>query len=185
MSLNAFMTILGENNDLITKNALNIDGIRSRSQEIYEIHKDSFPIIAFHHIIEIPYDQHTGLPSGQRIHNPISITKLFDKSSPRLYISLARGEKLRECNIKWYTLDDYRSYEQGSKHYFSHILEDAMITKISYDMPKVQHVQLDGDHHFETLEISYRKLRLIHEISNIQGADYWAEPNSWELSGSF
>jgi type VI secretion system secreted protein Hcp len=45
-------------------------------------------VYAFDHDVHIPRDPQSGLPSGKRIHGPISVTKEFDKASPKLYQAL-------------------------------------------------------------------------------------------------
>ncbi len=37
--------------------------------------KDKILVYAMDHKVEIPKDTHTGLPTGQRIHHPLTVTK--------------------------------------------------------------------------------------------------------------
>ncbi|WP_252724590.1 type VI secretion system tube protein Hcp, partial [Acinetobacter baumannii] len=38
----------------------------------------------FNHEVIIPRDPQSGQPTGQRVHKPVVITKVFDKASPLL-----------------------------------------------------------------------------------------------------
>ncbi|MBC2724811.1 MAG: type VI secretion system tube protein Hcp, partial [Desulfosporosinus sp.] len=57
------------------------------------------------HDIHIPRDPQSGLPSGKRIHGQLTITKEYDKSSPKLYQALCTGEHMKNVTIKWYRID--------------------------------------------------------------------------------
>ena len=47
--------------------------------------KDKILVYAMDHKVEIPKDTHTGLPTGQRIHHPLTVTKAKDVASPKLF----------------------------------------------------------------------------------------------------
>ena len=64
--------------------------------------KDKILVYAVEHLVEIPKDTHTGLPTGQRIHHPLTITKHLDQASPKLYKACCTGE---QCTV---TIDHYR-----------------------------------------------------------------------------
>ena len=56
--------------------------------------EDTILVQAVDHSIAIPRDTQTGLPTGKRVHHPMKITKMYDKSSPKLYQALVTGERL-------------------------------------------------------------------------------------------
>src|SRR5947209_2296857 len=60
---------------------------------------------AFSHEVFIPRDAQTGAPTGNRIHNPLTITKAYDKSSPKLYQALTSGEHMKTVEIKWWRIN--------------------------------------------------------------------------------
>ncbi|MDV3443847.1 type VI secretion system tube protein Hcp, partial [Pseudomonas otitidis] len=41
----------------------------------------------------------SGQPTGQRVHKPLMITKVFDKSSPLIFNALTSGERTRNDRI--------------------------------------------------------------------------------------
>jgi len=65
-------------------------------------HEDEIWVQAFKHVVARPVDPQTGLPAGSRTHQPMSITKYLDKSSPLLYAALVTGEQLTECTLTFY-----------------------------------------------------------------------------------
>ena len=87
-------------------------------------------VFAMNQDIHIPRDPQSGLPSGKRIHGPLSLVKEFDKASPKLYQALCTGEHLT-VTIKWYRMDPAGQEE----HYFTHTLEHAIVVAIKPYMP--------------------------------------------------
>jgi len=169
MPIPAYMLIEGEKQGLITKENNTYESVGNSWQSGFE---NSIVVLDFEHSIDIPTDTKSGLPSGQRIHNPISITKIFDRSTPLLYSACVSGEKLTKCEIQW-----YRANSSGSSEcYFTHILEDAIITKILYFMPSCVDPKFEHFTHHEKLTFFYRKLTLRHNKSNEEVFDDWILP---------
>ena len=69
--------------------------------------KDKILLYASDHLVEIPKDTHTGLPTGQRIHHAYEVMKAVDVASPKLYKACCTGE---QCEV---TIDFYRIKEDG------------------------------------------------------------------------
>ena len=59
--------------------------------------KDKILLYNIDHNVEIPKDTHTGLPTGQRIHQPFTVTKHKDQSSPKLFQACCKGE---QCTVE-------------------------------------------------------------------------------------
>lgn len=165
----AYMTIKGKKQGDITSGTFTAESVGNIWQEA---HQDEILVQAFSHKIIIPKDPQSGQPSGQRVHQPLVITKVFDKSSPLLYAALTSGERLPECIIKW-----YRTSPEGvQEHYFTHKLEDAVITRIEAIMPNCQDPGQSHFTHLEEVEFSYRKITWTHEVSGTSGSDDWRAP---------
>ncbi len=93
----------------------------------------------------IPRDPQSGQPTGQRVHKPVVITKVFDKASPLLLAALTSGERLTKVEIQW-----YRTSAAGTQeHYYTTVLEDAIIVDIKDYMHNCQD---PGNAHFTHLE---------------------------------
>lgn len=167
----AFMSIEGASQGKITAGAFTEDSVGN----IYvEGHEDEVLVQAFKHNILIPRDPQSGQPAGQRVHQPLTITKVFDKSSPLIYNALTSGEKLTKCQIKW-----YRTSASGTQeHYFTTDLEDAIIVQVEAMMPNCQDPGQSHFTHLEEVSFSYRKITWTHEVGGTQGSDDWRTPRA-------
>lgn len=167
----AFMTIEGANQGLITAGAFTEDSVGN----IYvEGHEDEVLVEAFNHEVMLPRDPQSGQPTGQRVHQPLTITKVFDKSSPLLFQALTSGERLTKCAIKW-----YRTSSTGTQeHYFTIELEDAIIVDIKSHMPNCQDPGMAHFTHLEDVSVTYRRITWTHEASGTSGFDDWRSPKS-------
>jgi len=165
MPIPAYMSVEGVTQGVITEDALSEDSVGNLYQEG---HDDSFMVQAFTHNIMIPRDSQSGQPSGTRIHQPLTITKVFDKASPLLYQALVTGESL-ECTIEW-----FRTSSEGThEHYFTHLLEGAAIVDIKAVMPNCQDPNTAHFTHLEEVSFSYSTITWTHEIGGTEGTDDW------------
>ncbi len=73
------MSITGTKQGLITAGAFTEDSVGNTYQEG---HEDQVMVQGFNHEVIIPRDPQSGQPTGQRVHKPVVITKVFDKASP-------------------------------------------------------------------------------------------------------
>ena len=111
-------------------------------------------------------------PTGQRSHKPVTVTKVFDKSSPLLYNALCRGELLPKVEIKW-----YRTSAAGTQeHYFTISLIDAVCVDIQGYMPNCQDPDNAAFTHLEDVSFSYRSIEWTHEVASTTGSDDWRAP---------
>ena len=165
----AYLTIEGETQGAITSGAFTADSVGNIWQEA---HQDEILVEAFSHNVTVPTDPQSGQPTGQRVHKPLTITKIFDKSSPLLYQALTRGERLTQCVLKW-----FRTSPQGvQEHYFTMTLEDAIIIDIRSYMPNCQDPNSSSFTHLEDVSFSYRRIDWEHVVSGTQGSDDWRTP---------
>lgn len=167
----AFMSIEGANQGNITAGTFTEDSVGN----IYvEGHEDEILVEAFDHSVIIPRDPQSGQPTGQRVHQPLTITKVFDKCSPLLYNALTSGEKLTKCVIKW-----YRTSATGTQeHYFTIELVDAILVSIKARMPNCQDPGQAHFTHLEDVSFSYRSITWTHEAGGTSGSDDWRAPRS-------
>ena len=80
-----FISIKGSTQGLITEGAITPESVGNSYQDG---HENEAMVKSFSHEIKIPRDPQSGQPSGQRTHQPLVVSKLFDKSSPLLYNAL-------------------------------------------------------------------------------------------------
>ena len=131
-------------------------------------------IQGMNHVVRIPRDPQSGLPTGNRLHEALAITKVYDKSSPKLYQALCTGERFKNVTIKWYRIDPAGMQE----HYYTHILEDAIIVDIKAWMPNCLDPKTESFTHMEDVAFTYEKIRWTWEIDGIESEDSWRIPNA-------
>ncbi|MDY6943375.1 MAG: Hcp family type VI secretion system effector [Pseudomonadota bacterium] len=171
MPVPAYLYIEGERQGPITSGAFTEDSVGNIYQEG---HEDEILVQAFSHQVVIPRDPQSGQPTGQRVHQPLVITKVFDKSSPLLYNALTSGETLTQCEIRW-----FRTSSAGTQeHYFTTRLVDAIVVDIRAHMPNVQDPDKQQYTHMEDVAFSYRMIEWTHEIAGTSGSDDWRTPNA-------
>jgi len=167
----AYLTIEGETQGPITSGTFTADSVGNTYQEG---HEDEILVEAFKHNVTIPRDPQSGQPTGQRVHKPLTITKVFDKSSPLIYNALTSGEKMTKCELKF-----YRTSTAGQQeHYFTIELEDAIIVDIQAYMPNCQDPAQSHFTNLEDVSFSYRKITWRHEVSGTEGSDDWRSPKA-------
>jgi type VI secretion system secreted protein Hcp len=165
----AYLTIEGTKQGPITQGTLTAESVGNIWQEA---HKDEILVEAFKHELLIPTDPQSGQPTGQRVHQALVITKVYDKSSPLLYTALTTGERLSKVQIKW-----YRTTPEGTQeHYFTHELEDAVIVDLKAYMPNCQDPKQAHFTHLEDIAFTYRKISWTHVAGGTSGSDDWRAP---------
>jgi type VI secretion system secreted protein Hcp len=163
------MSIEGAKQGNITQGTLTADSVGNIWQQG---HEDEILVEAFNHTVMVPTDPQSGQPTGQRVHRPLTITKVYDKSSPLLYQALTSGERLPKVVINW-----YRTTMEGQLElYFSHELEDAVIVDITAKMPNCQDPSQAHFTHLEDVTFTYRKITWTHKKASTAGSDDWRAP---------
>ena len=163
-----YMSVKGSTQGNITEGATTPDSIGN----IYQNgHEDECLVKAFTHDIDVPRSASTGQATGQRTHNPLIVTKMIDKSSPLLCNALVHGETLTEIELKFYRL----SYVGKPEHYYTMVLEDAVITNIGTSMESQGHTAANDVTPYEKVSLSYRKISWRHETASTSGEDDWRQ----------
>ncbi|HUV51581.1 MAG TPA: Hcp family type VI secretion system effector [Dehalococcoidia bacterium] len=132
-------------------------------------------VYKFSHDLKVPFDSKSGLPTAKRTHSPLTITKVFDKASPKLYQALNNGER-----FKYVTFEFYRLNANGNdEHYFTIGLEDAVIVSIKpYVLSEADGSTEILNGHMEELSFTYKKIVWTYEPEGIQTEDVWQPPKS-------
>lgn len=166
MATPAYMSVTGKNSGLMTKDAFTAESVGNIYQEG---HEDEVMVQAFSHEVAIPCDTQSGQPTGLRVHKPMVITKVFDKSSPILLDALCRGEEITSVDIKW-----YRTSANGTQeHYYTIQLEDAKIVHIKDYMHNCQDPATVHFTHLQDVHFTYRKITWTHIAGGTSGSDDW------------
>lgn len=167
----AYLTAEGKTQGSITSGAFTADSVGNIYQEG---HEDEVLVQAFDHVVTVPTDVQSGQPTGQRMHKPLTITKVFDKSSPLFYNALTTGELLSKC-----TLNFYRTSSEGTQEkYFQIELEDAIVTNIKAFMYNCQDPTKSHFTHLEDISFTYRRITWSHTVAGTSGSDDWRAPKA-------
>lgn len=169
MATPAYMAIVGTKQGLITDGAFTAASVGNTYQEG---HENQIMVQGFQHQVTVPRDPQSGQPTGQRVHHPLIITKVFDKATPLLQAALTSGERLEEVAIQWFRT----SAEGTQEHYFTTTLFDAIIVEIKDYMYNCQSPVNAHFTHLEDVHFSYRKITWTHEVSGTSGSDDWRSP---------
>jgi type VI secretion system secreted protein Hcp len=130
--------------------------------------KDKILVYGIDHTVEIPRDTHTGLPTGQRIHHPFTITKHKDQSSPKLFKACCTGEQ------STVTIDNYRIKADGTEEkYFTIKLENAIIVSQHEFTPITFLPDNKPYHDMEEVSMTYSKITWTYNDGNIEYVDDW------------
>jgi type VI secretion system secreted protein Hcp len=130
--------------------------------------KDSILVYDIDHSVEIPRDTHTGLPTGQRIHKPLTLTKHKDNASPLLFKACCTGE---QCGL---TLDHYRIKPDGTEEkYFTLKLEEAIIVNMREYTPLTFVPDNKPYSDMEEVSFTYSKITWTYNDGNIEYTDDW------------
>jgi len=165
----AYLSCTGSTQGLLTQGAFTADSVGAK---YVQGHEDEVMVQSFSHSMIIPTDVQSGQPTGQRRHQPITIVKDIDKSSPLLANALTRGERLAECELRL-----YRTSSEGKQEYYYTIkLTDAIIININQGMPNARTGAATDA--METVSFSYRKIDWDHLVAGTSGSDDWRAPNS-------
>ena len=129
---------------------------------------DRILVYAVEHLVEIPKDTHTGLPTGQRIHHPITISKHLDQASPKLYKACCTGE---QCTV---TIDHYRISPTGiEEKYFTIKLEEAIVVSVRKHTPLTFLPENKPYTDMEDVSLTYSKITWTYNDGNIEYVDDW------------
>jgi type VI secretion system secreted protein Hcp len=108
----------------------------------------------------------------------VTITKVFDKASPKLYQALNNGERFKYVAFEFYRLNANGTEE----HYFTIRLEDAVIVSMKPHVPTEADADVEvsalGYGHMEELTFTYKKIVWTYEPEGIQTEDVWQPPKS-------
>jgi type VI secretion system secreted protein Hcp len=130
--------------------------------------KDKILVYGVDHLVEIPRDTHTGLPTGQRIHHPLKVIKHKDQASPKLFKACCTGE---QASV---TLDYYRIKPDGTEEkYFTVKLEEAIVVTMREYTPLTFLVENKPYHDMEEVSMTYSKITWTYNDGNIEYVDDW------------
>lgn len=160
MALPAYLTLTGERQGTI------IGSCKQKGRE------NTILVEAVDHDVSIPRDTQTGLATGKRVHHPLTILKLVDRSSPLLYMALTSGEHMKTVELKWYQINEKGQEE----NYFTTSLEDAIIVSVKAFKKNCQDPALSHLGDMEEVSFTYRKIIWRAMKDGVESEDDWSTP---------
>ena len=122
--------------------------------------------------VKIPRSPQTGLPSGKRVHEPFTITKELDKSSPKIFQALTTGEQLSEVLLEYFRISTAGKEEL----YYTIKLENAIVVSVHKWVPNCLDKSKEAYGHMEDVSFSYEKVTWSFSIDGIEADDSWLAP---------
>jgi type VI secretion system secreted protein Hcp len=134
-------------------------------------------VIAVSHSIVSPRDPQSGLPTGQRMHKPMVITKELDMATPLLYNVLCTNENLSKVTIFfWSPQKSVATGGTGSEfQHFTIELVNANIASIDYRMANIRHPDLVKFTEYEEIALTYQKITWTWNDGGKTASDDWED----------
>jgi type VI secretion system secreted protein Hcp len=126
------------------------------------------------HPIHIPTDIQTGLATSKRVHGPLTITQMIDKSTPKLYQSLTTGEHLKTVLLDFYQINKAGKEEK----YFTIKLQNAIVVKMTAWFPNALQKENGELQHMMDVSFTYSKIIWTWVTDGIETEDDWSVPTS-------
>jgi type VI secretion system secreted protein Hcp len=111
-------------------------------------------------------DSQTGKSHSTRRHQPFSILKEIDRSSPELFQCCASGKLLTSARVDLYRIDD----EGEEVNYFTYTLENVRVISIS---PMISALTDSKD--MEAVSFSFENITLAFHEGNLTACDSWSQ----------
>jgi type VI secretion system secreted protein Hcp len=169
MPIPGYATITGATQGNMTQGSNTSSSMGNNYQSNFE---DYVTVQAFTCEVTVPTDPQSGQPTGQRVHQPSTMTIQTNKSSPLLWQAAATGEKLQ------IELDLYRNTATGSlQKYFTIKWTDAILVNGNGIGPNALDPTSGPYPHYENWSFTYRKIEWDQIVSGTSASDDWQNPN--------
>ena len=132
-------------------------------------------VIAVSHSIICPRDPQSGLPTGQRMHKPVVITKELDMATPLLYNCLCTNENLSKVTIYFWS-PQKSSAAGGTGAEFQHFtieLVNANIASMDFRMANIRNPDLVKFSEYEEIALTYQKITWTWNDGGKTASDDW------------
>ncbi|MDD2059334.1 Hcp family type VI secretion system effector [Pseudomonas sp. GD03860] len=159
MSSHGYMKIVGKAQGLISAGCSTQASIGNKCQTA---HADEIMVLSYTHNMASIGN------INKSTHNPVTITKNVDKSSPLLAQALSSREELN-CVIDFYRISSFGIQEK----FYTVKISGALVVDMTLDMP---HIVLQNDvEPQEHLAIRYRDITWTHHLAGTSGYSSWSE----------
>jgi type VI secretion system secreted protein Hcp len=132
----------------------------------------SIMVVAVDHEIASQIDPYTGNSTGKRLHQPITIVKEIDGSSPLLYQLLVNNEVITQWELQFWS----SSVGDDEEQYYTIKLTNATVVSIALHKIKPP-TREDGLHELEEIKFAYQKIEWTFNDGGISASDNWEVTN--------
>lgn len=153
-----YMSITGERQGNITERAGEQRG-----------HENEILCQAFEHVVLVPTDTQSSVPTGKRVHKAMMITKSVDRSSPQLYSALVNNERLTNITIKHYRIDPTGTLQ----NHFTVKLSNAVVISIRAWQPNYLNPATAQISYTEEVSFAYQAIDWLWEDGGVEAMDEW------------
>lgn len=134
---------------------------------VARLHEGWIPVRSLAGGVTSPYDQPTGLPTGKRQHQPLTITHALDRATPKLFLAAVTNENLTSVDCS------FISQGRNARQYFRISLENARIVDMEFSGNSGSDTMSNG-----TLKLVYERITLTDTINNVSVGDNWQSSES-------
>ncbi|MEJ7830486.1 MAG: type VI secretion system tube protein TssD [Segetibacter sp.] len=139
-----------------------------KGESAREAWKGKIPALGFHYEVKSPRDTASGLATGKRQHQPVTIIKRWDGSSPQLFQALVTNELLKTVFFEF-----IRTNNNGEEQvYYTIKLTNASV--ISYE-PSINQQNALSPEVYETEEVSFtfQRIEIENKLAKTVATDDW------------
>lgn len=129
---------------------------------------DSSAVVQFSHEVYSPVDQQRGIPSGARVHGPVTIIKELDTADVALYQACCTGQTLEELRVEWFRINQTGQEEL----YFTHTIKEVKVASSEVLLPNTKDKDKEAYRHLVKLTLLYEEMVWKHE-EGFEYADGW------------
>jgi type VI secretion system secreted protein Hcp len=166
MALNAYLTLKGQKQGAINGSVTQ------------KGHENTIAVHAYSNTISSPRDLASGLPTGKRMHQPISILKDTDKSSPLLWSALVNNENLLTWQLQFLTPTVTGPNPGIEKLIYTITLTNANIASIREFMLDNEDPTKLNYPLREEITFTYQKIQWTWADGGITASDDWESPSA-------
>jgi type VI secretion system secreted protein Hcp len=160
MALNAYLSLTGQRQGPI------------RGSVTQKGREGKIMVIGVMHEIVCPRDPSSGLPTGKRVHKPLTVLKEVDRSSPLLYAVLTSNESISAARLDFWT----PTAAGTERQHYTVRLTGANISGIFLKMANVRSPKLSRLPEYEEVSFTYQKIEWTWNEGGLSAADDWETP---------
>ncbi len=135
--------------------------------------EDTIICYSLDHIVDIPRDTHSGLPTGQRIHRPVKITTHIGKHTPLLFDACTSGTRLK-VEFKFFRINEKGKEEE----YYKVELTNAIVVETREWFPTTFIEENKAYKHMQDVSFTYEAIKWTATKDGTEADDSWTKPKS-------